>query len=267
MALVRRRNGHDDGAHMDTPVRPPSITLPTLVGEAELASTAFPSHGVAVWTDDPAALPGFLHALGNEGLGAVALSAEAAGTPDAVLLRASRSLTEHLASLRGLRARWPLIPLVVACRSLRELDHVLALEMGADDVIDIDWSAPVVVARLRALWRKATPSRPATVRADELRFGSLWLRLRERSVLLGGRVVPLTEGEFEVLWLLASHAGSALSRRDILRHVRGLVDHLLDRSIDSRIYRIRAKLGDTHSAQQRIRTLRNRGYLFSAVGW
>mgnify|MGYP003891888327 CR=1 FL=1 len=53
--------------------------------------------------------------------------------------------------------------------------------------------------------------------------------------------VTVTEGEFAVLWLLASHAGNTLPRREILRHVRGLDDHPMDRSIDSRIYRIRAK--------------------------
>jgi DNA-binding response OmpR family regulator len=139
--------------------------------------------------------------------------------------------------------------------------------MGADDVVDLDWSIAVMAARLRALWRRCARSELATAHTEELRFGSLWLSLRERSVMLGGRLVPFTEGEFEVLWLLASQAGSALSRRDILRRVRGGADHLLDRSVDSRVYRIRAKLGDTHSQQPRIRTLRNRGYLLSPVGW
>jgi two-component system response regulator RstA len=80
-------------------------------------------------------------------------------------------------------------------------------------------------------------------------------------------VVPLTEGEFEVLWLLASHADTALSRRDILRQVRGIDESPLDRSIDSRVYRIRAKLGDANRSSQRIRTVRHRGYVFCSVGW
>jgi len=103
--------------------------------------------------------------------------------------------------------------------------------------------------------------------AESLRFGALSIRLREREVIHGGDRVPLTEGEFEVLWLLASHAGAALSRREILRRVRGIDDQPLDRSIDSRVYRIRAKLADTDHTRQRIRTVRNRGYVFSPVGW
>jgi DNA-binding response OmpR family regulator len=232
------------------------------------------SRWVALWADDPAALPGLARALAEEGLRAVPMATGDAqiragpdGAPDAVLLRIPRNVPEHLGRLRGLRERWPLAPLLVACHDLRELDHVLALEMGADDVIALDWSAAVVAARLRAQWRRAAQGAQATAHTEELRFGSLWLGRRERSVMLAGRVVPFTEGEFDVLWLLASHAGSALSRRDILRRVRGVADHLLDRSVDSRVYRIRAKLGDTHSPQQRIRTLRNRGYLLSPVGW
>jgi DNA-binding response OmpR family regulator len=70
-----------------------------------------------------------------------------------------------------------------------------------------------------------------------------------------------------VLWLLASHAGQALSRRELLRCVRGLDDHPLDRSIDNRVYRIRAKLGDDEGGMQRIRTVRNHGYVFCPSGW
>ena len=93
------------------------------------------------------------------------------------------------------------------------------------------------------------------------------LALDSRLVTLAGRAVPLTEGEFEVLWLLASHAGKTLSRHDILKRVRGLDDHPTDRSIDSRVYRIRAKLGDRDRAAPRIRTVRHHGYLFSTADW
>ena len=227
---------------------------------------------VDLWSDDAEVLPGWRAGLVDEGL-AVALCNErgaaldARCTPDALVLRVTRSLSEHLARLRELRAQWPLIPIVVACRSQRELDHILALEMGADDVLDCECSAPVLAARLRALWRGAFLAANAMPSVDGLRFGSLLIQLRERRVTHQQRVLALTEGEFEILWLLASHPGSVLARRDILRQVRGLDDHLLDRSIDSRVYRIRAKLGDSGAAQSRIRTVRNRGYLFSPVGW
>ena len=222
---------------------------------------------IALWSDDAAALPAWREMLRAEGLQAVDL--ETPGTePEAIVLRITRGLPEQLARLRDLRQQSPFVPLVVACAPLRDLDQVLALEMGADDVADAGWGAAVVAARLRSLWRRMAKAQGAVASgADALRFGKLLIRLREREVVHAGHRVPLTEGEFEVLWLLASHAGAALSRRDILHRVRGLDDQPLDRSIDSRVYRIRAKLADTDSTQQRIRTVRNRGYLFSPVGW
>jgi DNA-binding response OmpR family regulator len=186
----------------------------------------------------------------------------------AIVLYVPDALAPHLNELRTLRARWTQPPLLVVIRGLRDLDQVLALEMGADDVIDAASAAPVAAARLRALWRRAA-ARSGVEREPprELRFGSLRLRRLEREVRLADEPVPLTEGEFEVLWLLASHAGQALSRRDILKSVRGLDDQPLDRSIDSRVYRIRAKLGDSGSSPPRIRTVRHQGYAFSPTGW
>jgi two-component system, OmpR family, response regulator RstA len=225
------------------------------------------SRCIALWSDDPAALPAWRESLRGEGLHAVDL--DAPGTdPEAIVLRVTHGLSEQLARLRDLRKQAPFTPLLVACQPLRDLDQVLALEMGADDVLDAGWGAAVLAARLRSLWRCTAKAQGALASgADALRFGTLLIRLREREVIHAGNRVPLTEGEFEVLWLLASHAGAALSRRDILRRVRGLDDQPLDRSIDSRVYRIRAKLADNDSAHQRIRTVRNRGYLFSPVGW
>ncbi len=222
---------------------------------------------IALWSDDAAALPAWQETLRGEGLQPVALDAPGS-EPEAIVLRIVHGLPEQLARLRDLRQQAPFAPLLIACAPLRDLDQVLALEMGADDVLDAHWGAAVVAARLRAAWRRAGKAQGAAASgADALRFGALLIRLREREVIHAGQRVPLTEGEFEVLWLLASHAGAALSRRDILRRVRGLDDQPLDRSIDSGVYRIRAKLADTDGSRQRIRTVRNRGYLFSPVGW
>ncbi len=189
---------------------------------------------------------------------------------DALVLHVSGCLAQQLGRLRSLCAAAPQTPLLLAVRELRDLDQVLGLEMGADDAIDTTLAAPVVAARLRALWRRGKHLHPAEP-ACELRFGQLELLLLPRQARLAGQTVPLTEGEFEVLWLLASHAGQALSRRHLLRSVRGLDDHPLDRSIDSRVYRLRAKLGhangDSGGVLRRIRTVRNLGYVFCPTGW
>jgi len=248
-----------------TPIAPWTVIATPRPGASPAAAASL--RRVALFSDDAAAAAAWAVALGAEGVEAVASERDALPDVQALLLMVTRGLAEQLARLRELRRQAALLPLLVACRALRELDQVLALEMGADDVLDADWSAPVVAARLRAQWRRAARSGAALPPHDELSFGSLRLQLRERRVTRDERAVPLTEGEFEVLWLLASHAGSALSRRDILRRVRGLDDHPLDRSIDSRVYRIRHKLGDSDPTRPCIRTVRNRGYVFSPVGW
>lgn len=241
-----------------------------LPAPAPSAATRIPDRPrrVTLCADDRSAALGWQAELRGEGLSVELCDAVREGA-DAHVLFVTTGLSSVLPLLREHRATWPQMPLLVACRGLRELDQVLALEMGADDALDSSVSAPVVAARLRALWRRQLRLTSAldVPPPQELRFGKLRLLLRERRVLLAEQTVPLSEGEFEVLWLLASHAGRAVSRRDILRRVRGLDDHPTDRSIDSRVYRIRAKLGDRPGAAPHIRTVRNHGYAFSPVGW
>ncbi len=191
--------------------------------------------------------------------------ARAGGTApaEALVLFMARSLTEQLGRLRELRTQHPGIPLLVVGHGLRELDQVLALEMGADDVLDAALGAPVVAAKLRVLWRRLASAAPQAEAPESLRFGALQLLHRQRQVLRDSSPLDLTEGEFELLWILALHAGQTVLRADLLRQLRGLRDAGADRSIDCRVYRIRAKLGEPAGNAGRIRTIRNRGYLFS----
>ncbi len=243
-------------------------------GEGVLARPA--TRSINICFDDAAAAAPWILALEAEGLVAQSVSLVDHPSPhtpprhaaDAVLLHLTRPLAEHLARLRELRLQLPDMPLLVACAALRDIDQVLALEMGADDVLDGHTSPPVVAARLRALWRRCSRVAAAPPVAEELQFGSLLIQLRQHRVLKDNQIVPLTDGEFDVLWLLASQAGTTVSRRDILKRVRGIDDQPMDRSVDCRVYRIRAKLGDNQrNGAPRIRTVRNRGYLFSPIGW
>lgn len=210
-----------------------------------------------------------------EALRAEGIAAQREGATPAsaiVVLLCHERLTAQLDLLRRWRQNEPQRLLMVVGPELRELEQVLALEMGADEVVDWRTGAAVVAARLRALWRRggaaaaSSPSSP--LRGPEhLHFGRLSLHLRERAVLLRGERLAFTECEFEVLWLLAVQAGQAVSRTELIERLRGLPYQRLDRSIDCRIYRLRAKLGDTRGPVQHIRTVRNRGYLFSPAPW
>lgn len=269
-------------------VRGPGSSARNAIAAAGLpgAAAAAEPRLLLLCAGEPAAAQAWARGLAAEGLAVECRAATEhpptgmVSTPDgpdrpaaeAVLLHVADALAPRLAQLRALRSRWPQLPLVAVVRGLRDLDQVLALEMGADDVLDAALAAPVVAARLRAIWRRAAAASSGAGGSEpepprELRFGALKLMRLEREVRLADAPVPLTEGEFEVLWLLASHAGQALSRREILKRVRGLDDQPLDRSIDSRVYRIRAKLGDGRAQAARIRTVRHQGYAFSPTGW
>ena len=243
------------------------------IAASSLAPAAAParasSRSVQVLCDDTSAAAPWVGALIAEGLNARCTSLDSierrAEAPDAWVLHLTRGLPPQLARLRELRAAPPHVPLVTVCQGLRDLDHVLALEMGADDVIDTGVGAPVVAARLRALWRRCGERRDE--QPEHLSFGRLQLLRRERRALLGQTPMLLTEGEFELLWLLALRAGHVVQRTDLVPRLRGLEYQRDDRSIDCCIYRLRAKLGDDNPAARRIRTVRNRGYLFSPLAW
>jgi two-component system response regulator RstA len=247
--------------------RPAMLDHPASTLDAEPAVRSARQRCVRIGCDDWSRGRAWAAGLAGEGLDTEvhAIEDRSAQAADACVLHISARPAEQLPRLRSLRAQAPHLPLLVALRDMRDLDQVLALEMGADDALDMAWDPAVVAARLRALWRRGA-SADGAAPAQELHFGALELLLLPREARLRGRLVPLTEGEFEVLWLLASQAGHSVSRRDILRRVRGLDDHPMDRSIDSRVYRIRAKLGDA-GGSPRIRTVRNHGYAFSPTGW
>jgi two-component system, OmpR family, response regulator RstA len=254
VALRPRRYTVAMSDHLSDPIAASEVDMPPL-------DASPPVHHVVVHCTDPGAAETWCDALRSEGI-AVAVDPDVAAVQSRILFCAPR-VAEHLGLVREWRARDALLPLVVVCPALRELDQVLALEMGADEVIDACTGAAVVAARLRALWRRAGAAPAAS--AQQLTFGRLSLHLRERRVQLGGERIDLTECEFEVLWLLALQAGRAVSRAELLQRLRGLPYQRIDRSIDCRIYRLRAKLGN--GAALRIRTVRNCGYLFSPARW
>ena len=254
-------------AIVDTRTAP---SLPGTFAAAPVAPAAL--RHVRGLCDDASAGNNWFAALAGEGVAVRTLALDAAArsgeaAPDAWVLHLTHGLPPQLARLRELHAALPRVPLVAVCVGLRDLDHVLALEMGADDVFDAALPAPVAAARLRALWRRCDESRSAAPQPEQLSFGALQLRRRERLTLLRQCPLPLTDGEFDVLWLLALRAGQAVPRTDLVRRLRGLDYQRDDRSIDCRVYRIRAKLGDTDPATRHIRTVRNSGYLFSPQPW
>ena len=88
-----------------------------------------------------------------------------------------------------------------------------------------------------------------------------------RVVRLGEESIPLTDTEFDLLWLLAEKAGSIVSRDELFRNLRGFAHDGLDRSVDMTVSRLRRRLGDDAANPARIKSVRGKGYLFSTADW
>ncbi|MEH6473551.1 MAG: response regulator [Halopseudomonas sp.] len=159
-----------------------------------------------------------------------------------------------------------------------DMDQVAALEMGADDFVCKPLPPRVLLARIRMLLRRESgieqPSHPPSIPVDsptviehKLCLGGLELNQLTQRCLLSGNRVGLTPGEFDLLWLLATHADQVLSRDHLVKHTRGIDYDGVDRTIDNKIVLLRKKLNDDPALPTRIITVRGKGYLLVADQW
>ena len=189
--------------------------------------------------------------------------------PDLVILDVMLPGKDGFEVCRSVRAQYAGVILMLTARD-EDLDQILGLELGADDYIAKPVQPRLLLARIKALLRRAplvANEQGAASETEELAFGNFGISQATRSAHLGDEPIDLTTAEFDLLWLLASHAGSILSRDDLLQELRGIGFDGLDRSIDARISRLRRKLCDDPDNPTRIKTVRGKGYLFSKHDW
>jgi DNA-binding response OmpR family regulator len=163
---------------------------------------------------------------------------------------------------RQLRAdpRTRRLPLLMLTARGEPMDRIVGLEIGADDYLPKPFEPRELLARVKALLRRATPE-PA---ADEvLAFGRLEIDLGARQARLAGRPCELTSHQFELLAVLARHPGRVLTRDQIMDELKGHPLDAFDRSIDVHISRIRAVIEDDPKAPRRVLTVRGAGYVFA----
>ena len=156
-------------------------------------------------------------------------------------------------------------PILMVTAKDSDIDQVLGLEFGADDYVIKPVEPRVLLARIQALLRRYQPR--VEPELSTLSFGQLQLENRSRHVTLAKQLVDLSSHEFDLLWLLASHAGSIQSRDSLFQALHGRPYDGLDRSIDVRVSHLRKKLGDSAEAPFRIKTIWGRGYLFVPDAW
>ncbi|MFT5456192.1 MAG: two-component system phosphate regulon response regulator OmpR [Myxococcota bacterium] len=186
------------------------------------------------------------------------LAAARDGQWDAVLLDVMLPDGDGFELCRTLRAESDVPILMLTARGDEE-DRIVGLELGADDYLPKPFNPRELLARLRAIHRRARP----VARADVLRFGRLEVDRGGRVARLDGQVLSLTQHQLEILTALAERPGRVLSREQIMQVVRGDELEAFDRSIDVHISRIRSAIEDDPRHPKRIVTVRGVGYLFA----
>lgn len=151
------------------------------------------------------------------------------------------------------------IPVMMVTAKAEETDVVVGLELGADDYLCKPFKPRELVARAKALLRRAAECQAPPAEMEVLERGSLTLHTGRREALLRGKPLDLTFTEFEVLRLLASRPGWVFSRYQIVDAVRGKDYAVTDRSVDVQLVGIRRKLG---ADAEMLETVRGVGYRF-----
>lgn len=183
------------------------------------------------------------------------------GGCDAVVLDLMLPDGDGLDLCRELRAspRWRALPLLMLTARGEPLDRIVGLELGSDDYLAKPFEPRELLARLKALLRRAAP----LADDDILRFGRLEVDPGGRQARLDGRPCELTSYQFDLLLVLARAPGRVLSRDQIMDALQGHSLDAFDRSIDVHVSRIRAAIEDDPRHPRRILTARGAGYLFA----
>ncbi len=196
-------------------------------------------------------------ALVHAGGGQAGLAALAGGGFDAVLLDVMMPGMDGLAVLRKIRDAGQRIPVLMLTARGDEADRVVGLELGADDYVAKPFSPRELLARLRAVLRRAMPDSVA----EKLSSAGISVDTGTREAWVDGKSVELTGLEIDLLIALLRRAGRVVPRATLLELAgRGDVS-VGERAVDVHISRLRKKLGD--DPPTRIRTVRGVGYVLS----
>jgi two-component system response regulator CpxR len=164
--------------------------------------------------------------------------------------------------LRRLRASSTVPVLMLTARG-DAVDRVVGLQTGADDDLPKPFDPQELVARVQAILRRTAPSalRPQTT-GDVLTMGDVILDSRARIVRRGGTIVDLTAAEFDLLRTVLRSGGRVIGREELFREVLDREFSVFDRSIDNHVSSLRKKLGPQPGGGDRIRAVRNAGYVY-----
>ena len=176
--------------------------------------------------------------------------------------------TDGLTICRTLRAGTRYLPILMLTAKSSELDRVLGLELGADDYLTKPFSIRELVARVKALLRRAEAmagqaSEVAAASSQALHCGELNIDPERRSVRVGEQPVDLTAKEFDLLYYFARHPGRVYSRVQLLDQVWGYGHEGYEHTVNSHINRLRGKIEKDPANPHYILTVWGVGYKFA----
>ena len=153
-----------------------------------------------------------------------------------------------------------MVPIIMITARGEDYDKIMGLDIGADDYVIKPFSAPEVMARVRAVLRRLGAQEPANAQTHS--YANLYINLEKYAVQINGEEVPLTKKVIELLWTLAKNSTKVFSRDNLLDSIWGY-DYFGDsRTVDSHIKRLRAKLDKYEHPLWEIKTIWGVGYRF-----
>ncbi len=218
--------------------------------------------------DEPSIFEPFSAALSREGFEplvastlAEARAAVASREPDLVLLDLGLPDGDGRDLCRELRAASD-VPIIVLTARGTELERVLGLELGADDYVVKPFSGAEVIARMRAVLRRA---RPAPAASPIVEIGPLRVDSGSRRVWLSDEELPLSRKEFDLLSELVAHAGEVVTREDLMARVWDENWFGSTKTLDVHVRWLRGKLGDDPASPRFLHTVRGVGFRFTGA--
>src|SRR5687767_14373008 len=202
---------------------------------------------------------GFLVKVARDG--AEALDVFDSAQPDLVLLDVMLPKVSGIDVCRELRTK-SRVPIIMVTAKASEIDTVVGLEVGADDYVSKPYRLRELVARMRAVLRRAPRDDRSDVDIDVLEVGDVRLDPERHEVHVRGAPVALPLKEFELLELLLANAGRVLTRDTLIDRIWG--PHYVGdtKTLDVHVKRLRSKVEDDPSSPSRITTIRGLGYRY-----
>jgi two-component system alkaline phosphatase synthesis response regulator PhoP len=180
-------------------------------------------------------------------------------SPDLVILDVMMPRMSGLDVCKQLKAKKPAIPIIMLTARGQEVDKVVGLELGADDYVTKPFSIRELLARVKAVLRRAGTAPKAV---EKYAFGEVEVNLRSCQVSRKGKTMDFSSKEFELLKFFLHHPGETLSRDRLLEEVWGYDHFPTTRTVDAHIVRLRQKVEPKPEEPRFILTVHGTGYKF-----